>query len=157
MVIKIVDARLLTQSYLTRAQFGKSKFVRTNMRFNHIKAYFCRPDQASKRVFQKAATHLKSRIMRNSISAFAIIVLLASCSTMKPVSSSKQTATRQTTGSTPIEKKNDIKFLDDISNNPQLAASIPDAKNEKKETVTATQAVSLNSNSKATALQIKYG
>jgi len=77
---------------------------------------------------------------------------------MKPVSSNKPAATRQTTGSTPIDKKNDIRFLDDISNNPRLAATLPDAKNEKKETVPSNEPVSsINTNSKATALQIKYG
>ena len=67
----------------------------------------------------------------------SIVLLMASCSSTRPLSSAanKPAASKAVAASKPAEKKkNDIKFLDEISSNPNLAANIPDAKTEEKET-----------------------
>lgn len=63
--------------------------------------------------------------------------------------------------SKPIEtKKNDIKFLDEITANPGLIATIPDTKSEEKETIPAVNAIKLAGNSanagNISSLQLKY-
>jgi lipoprotein Spr len=108
-------------------------------------------------------------MVRNLVIAFSVIVMLTGCASMRPISSAN---TKQQTASTstPVKaapksveaKKNDIKFLDEITANPQLTAAIPDTKTEKKETmsVDATEAILAGNNSRSSGslstLQIKY-
>ena len=109
-------------------------------------------------------------MVRNLVIAFSVIVMLTGCASMRPISSAN---TKQQTASTstpvkaaakPVEaKKNDIKFLDEITANPQLTAAIPDTKTEKKETsmsVDATEAMLAGNNTRSSGslstLQIKY-
>lgn len=104
-------------------------------------------------------------MIRNLITALSIIFLMASCSSSKPVNSSankKPVATKPV--STPKQadnKKNDIKFLDEITANPQLAAGIPDTKTEQKETSVAVNDTKYPANSASygdvSALKLKYG
>jgi murein DD-endopeptidase / murein LD-carboxypeptidase len=102
--------------------------------------------------------------MIRNIFIASLILLIASCSSTKPVSStatnhkannvatpSQQTATR----------KNDIKFLDQISSNPGIAATIPDAKSERKETNTGSAQIKFENSpvpsGDVDALRVKYG
>src|SRR5438045_6054317 len=89
------------------------------------------------------------------------IFLMASCSSTRPINSatSNKSTSKPTQANKPSDtKKNDIKFLDEISSNPGLAASIPEAKTEQK--TTAEPAVNRTTNTAATgdvsALKIKY-
>jgi cell wall-associated NlpC family hydrolase len=103
-------------------------------------------------------------MIRNLVIASLFITLLAGCASMKPVGS---TNTRQAT-STPVTasqktvevKKNDVKFLDEISANPQLTDAIPDTKTELKETVSPVTDSKFTDNNMSgenlSALQIKY-
>jgi cell wall-associated NlpC family hydrolase len=103
-------------------------------------------------------------MIRNLITAlsFVVIVLLASCSSMKPVSSASNKPKIASPASTSLptgNKKNDVKFLDQISSNPQVAAAIPDTKTEKKESAsTGYESNGGNSTSveNASGLQLKY-
>jgi cell wall-associated NlpC family hydrolase len=99
-------------------------------------------------------------MIRNLLIA-TIIILMASCSATRPTSSTtgNKFASKPTQSNTPADtKKKDIKFLDEISSNPGLAASIPDAKTEQK--TTAEPAVNRTTNTAASgdasALKIKY-
>lgn len=77
-------------------------------------------------------------MIRNLLFTVSIMTLLAACSSTKPVSST----THKSVKSTPVptskqidnktEAKRDVKFLDQISSNPQVAAGIPDSKTEEK-------------------------
>jgi cell wall-associated NlpC family hydrolase len=113
-------------------------------------------------------------MLRNLVIAFSVIAMLTGCASMRPMGSantkSPATASTKTPASNPVKtpskpaetKKNDIKFLDEISTNPQLATAIPDTKTERKEqtmSVDATEA-KLAENSRSgrdiSSLQIKY-
>ena len=101
-------------------------------------------------------------MIKNLITALSIVVLLASCSSMKPTGSAanKPASKSPATISTPTgNKKSDIKFLDEITTNPQLSAAIPDTKTERKQT-TAGSETKLSGNASsvenASGLQIKY-
>lgn len=95
----------------------------------------------------------------------SIILLMASCSSTKPLNSSannKPVATKPVATQKPVDnKKNDIKFLDQITANPELTANIPDTKTEQKTTVTAATETKFPDNSASygdvTALKLKYG
>ena len=99
-------------------------------------------------------------MIRNLLIATCII-LMASCSSTKPVSSTavkKPIATQ--TGSTPKPaetQKKDIRFLDQITSNPEIASSIPDAKTEQKEPKSVFAKTTSSSNGDASALKQKYG
>lgn len=101
---------------------------------------------------------------KNLITALSFIVLLASCSNAKRLSSAKnkQVTSFPAASSEPAaDKKNDIKFLDEITANPQLAASIPETKTEEPETVYPAVTDTKISNNSASAgnvsaLQLKY-
>jgi lipoprotein Spr len=102
-------------------------------------------------------------MMRNLLIA-SIIILMASCSSSKPLNSSannKPLTTRPVATQKPIDnKKNDIKFLDQITSNPQLAAAIPDTKTEQKESVVVSESkypAASASYGDVTALKLKYG
>jgi len=86
---------------------------------------------------------------------------MASCSSTKPVNSSinnKHPAKPAAISKPADTKKNDIKFLDEITANPNLAATIPDANTEQKETAeTLNKTKFPNAPSKdVSALKIKY-
>jgi cell wall-associated NlpC family hydrolase len=94
----------------------------------------------------------------------SIIILMASCSNTKPLNSSaskKPVTTKPVATQKPIDnKKNDIKFLDQITANPRLTASIPDTKTEQKTPVTAITETKYPDNASfgdVTALKLKYG
>lgn len=96
---------------------------------------------------------------KNLITALSFIVLLASCSSTKPLGSTRNK--REVASSGPAaDKKNDIKFLDEITANPQLAASIPEAEAEKEETIYPTTEPKISDHSafagNVSALQLKY-
>jgi cell wall-associated NlpC family hydrolase len=103
-------------------------------------------------------------MIRNLVIASLFITLLAGCASMRPVSSAnnKQAAAAPVTVSPkPVEaKKNDVKFLDQISANPQLTDAIPDAKTELKETISPVTETNFTGNNKSnesvSALQMKY-
>lgn len=101
-------------------------------------------------------------MIRNLITALLFVVLLASCSSMRPMGSAnnKPAASSAATSIPTGNKKNDAKFLDKISSNPQVAATIPDTKAEKKETVSAGYEGNASGNSSsienASELQLKY-
>jgi lipoprotein Spr len=111
-------------------------------------------------------------MLRNLVVATSFILLLASCATMrptgsanaKPVVSKPVTASKSAVATKPAEtKKNDVKFLDEITANPQLTTAIPDVTTEKKE-VSYTTPVNESSNAGKTSssenlssLQLKYG
>jgi cell wall-associated NlpC family hydrolase len=109
-------------------------------------------------------------MVRNLVIAFIITAVLTGCASMRPISSANTkpaAAAPVKTVAKPAEtKKNDIKFLDEITANPQLTATIPDTKTEKKEaktmSVDQTEAILLasgNNNSRSSgisSLQIKY-
>jgi lipoprotein Spr len=93
----------------------------------------------------------------------SIIILMASCSSTKPLNSSvnsKPVTPKPVATQKPVDsKKNDIKFLDQITSNPQMAASIPDTKTEQKEIlVVAESKYPANSASygDVAALKLKY-
>jgi hypothetical protein len=88
----------------------------------------------------------------------SIIILMASCSSTKPgigKTSSKPASTVKAEN-----KKNDIKFLDQITANPGLAATIPDTKTEQKESAETLNKTKFPSSSlpsgDISALKIKY-
>jgi NlpC/P60 family len=94
----------------------------------------------------------------------SIIVLMASCSSTKPLNSSvnsKPVTVKPVAMQKPIDnKKNDIKFLDQITANPQLTASIPDTKTERKETIAVPESkypANSASYGDVAALKLKYG
>jgi cell wall-associated NlpC family hydrolase len=94
----------------------------------------------------------------------SIIVLMASCSNTKPTNSSaakKPLTTKPVATQKPVDnKKNDIKFLDEITANPQLTAAIPDTKTEQKTPVTPITETKYPENASygdVTALKLKYG
>jgi cell wall-associated NlpC family hydrolase len=99
-------------------------------------------------------------MIRNLLIA-TFIILMASCSSTRPINSASgnKSTSKPTQANKPTDtKKNDIKFLDEISSNPRLAASIPEAKTEQKMTIEP--AVNRSTNAAATgdvsALKIKY-
>ncbi|MDP4261939.1 MAG: C40 family peptidase [Bacteroidota bacterium] len=104
-------------------------------------------------------------MIRNSIVAVVVIFLLASCSSMRPAGSAvnKQAAAPPPASkpTTANNKKADVKFLDQITANPQLANTIPDAKADKNVTVTPVTEITTTANSSSSsennsALQLKY-
>jgi cell wall-associated NlpC family hydrolase len=107
-------------------------------------------------------------MVRNLVIAFSVIAMLTGCASMRPVSSTNTKPTASAPAKAVVKpaetKKNDIKFLDEITANPQLTATIPDTKTEKKEakpmSVDATEAILLENNSGRSSgissLQIKY-
>lgn len=100
---------------------------------------------------------------RNFIKALAIVIMLASCSSTRPINSmgNKQTSLPPVSKTTSdnSNKKANIKFLDEITADPQLAKTIPDGKTEKDVAVPASGtnvtggSLSASDNS---ALQAKY-
>jgi lipoprotein Spr len=101
-------------------------------------------------------------MIRNLIIA-SMIILMASCSSTKPVNSSannSRPANKFASVSKPADtKKNDIKFLDEITANPSLAAAIPDVKTEEKEPSESLHKTTLNGSSapgNVSALKTKY-
>jgi len=105
-------------------------------------------------------------MVRNLVIAFSVIAMLTGCASMRPINSANTKTSAPApvkTAAKPAEtKKNDIKFLDEITANPQLTSTIPDTKTEKKETVMsvdATEAILAGNNSRSSgisSLQIKY-
>ncbi|HEY6504662.1 MAG TPA: C40 family peptidase [Chitinophagaceae bacterium] len=104
-------------------------------------------------------------MIRNLVIALAFIAILPGCASMKPTGSAntKQVAAKPVTASPkPVEtKRRDIKFLDDITANPGLAATIPDTKTEKKETPSLSAAEAILAGNSASSenvsdLQLKY-
>jgi cell wall-associated NlpC family hydrolase len=106
-------------------------------------------------------------MVRNLVIAFTIIAMLTGCASMRPMgaANTKPSAPAPVkTVAKPVEaKKNDIKFLDEITANPQLSATIPDTKTEKKETKTMSvdesEAILFANNSRSSgvsSLQLKY-
>ncbi|MBC7947073.1 MAG: C40 family peptidase [Chitinophagaceae bacterium] len=96
-------------------------------------------------------------MIRNFLSAFTCIAILVSCSNTRPPVA--KAAPRQVnTPNTPEAKKNDIKFLDEITANPHLSEAIPDVEAEKKPaTVTSSRVLGPSgSSSNVSALQLKY-
>jgi len=100
---------------------------------------------------------------KNLIIALSLIGLLAGCSNAKRLSSTKNkqvTSSPAASSETATDKKNDIKFLDEITANPQLAASIPEAKTEEPVTVYPITQTKISNNSASagnvSALQLKY-
>lgn len=77
-------------------------------------------------------------MIRNLLIVVSVMTLLASCTGSKPVTSVKpkpapaNSTSNSKTGIAKTEPKRDVKFLDEITNNPQAAAGIPDAKTEEK-------------------------
>jgi lipoprotein Spr len=93
----------------------------------------------------------------------SMIIVIASCSSTKSVSprANNRTAAKPTSIPGPADhKKNDIKFLDQITANPNLAANIPDTKTEQKETAETLNRTKFQNNSissgDVSALKIKY-
>lgn len=103
-------------------------------------------------------------MIRNLIIASSII-FMASCSSTKPINSTaanKPVTKKATPVSKPVDtKKKDVKFLDEISSNPNLAADLPDAKTEQKETAETLNKTKFQNGPVAagdiSALKIKYG
>jgi len=125
--------------------------------FADNKVYFCRPAG----LLSRFCTFKPPLMTRNFIIA-SIIILMASCSSTKPVSSSvnNKPPTKAATVSKPADNKKDIKFLDEITANPNLAATIPDAKTEQKESAETLNKTKFSTTSPAkdvSALKIKYG
>lgn len=94
----------------------------------------------------------------------SLILAVASCSSTKPVNSvatNHKPAHTSTNTQQTATKKNDIKFLDQISSNPGIAATIPDAKTERKETNTGSEPVKYENSpvpsGNVDALRTKYG
>ncbi|MFI5129627.1 MAG: C40 family peptidase [Chitinophagales bacterium] len=93
----------------------------------------------------------------------SMIILMASCSSTKPSGSAAKKPLATKSGSTPKpadKKQHDIKFLDQISSNPQIASTIPDAKSEQKETAETLNKTKFPNTSvpagDISALKIKY-
>jgi murein DD-endopeptidase / murein LD-carboxypeptidase len=114
------------------------------------------------------AENFKKIIVRYLITGCVIVVMLASCSNMRPMSSAtpkkavSATTSKVTAENTKKTEKTDIKFLDEISANPQLANAIPDTKTEKNAVVTPVVEIKTTTTSSASAsannsaLQAKY-
>jgi lipoprotein Spr len=103
--------------------------------------------------------------VRSLFAAFVVVVMLASCSSMRPMSSATTKKVAPSPASkvtTEAAKKTDMKFLDEISANPQLANTIPDTKTEKAERdvvvtqVAETKTAANSSLTNNSALQAKY-
>lgn len=98
-------------------------------------------------------------MIRNVITALLFIIFLAGCSSMRPTGSavSKPKTVQKTTPSPVVNKNNDVKFLDEITTNPQLVSGI-DSKTEQKETVISTGNTKLDTKpaENISALKIKY-
>jgi cell wall-associated NlpC family hydrolase len=100
-------------------------------------------------------------MIRNLITALSFIIFLAGCSGIRPTGSaaSKPQAIAQTTTPAPVvNKKNDVKFLDEITANPQVVGGIPNTKIEQKETVISTGNTKLDTKpaENISALKVKY-
>jgi lipoprotein Spr len=102
-------------------------------------------------------------MIRNLLTALTSIIILAGCGSMRPMgtASNKQAPSKQVNKPSTVEpKRTDIKFLDEITANPELTTTIPDAKAEKNESVTfATNtrtAETKSSPENLSALQLKY-
>lgn len=84
-----------------------------------------------------------------------VIIFMASCSSTRPTASGANKP-----ASKPAGPKKDVKFLDEISSNPNLASTIPDAKTEQKETAETLNKTKFANKSVApgdiSALKIKY-
>lgn len=95
-------------------------------------------------------------MLRTVFSAFAFVVLLASCTSLKPVASTRS----QKEQPTEVKKGNDIKFLDEIAVNPSQTTIITETKIQKKGAGPAAPPSNLNNRpsaiEKASSLQIKY-
>jgi len=99
-------------------------------------------------------------MIRNLFIASAII-FMASCSSTRPTASgAHKPAAKPVTASKPADPKKDVKFLDEISSNPSLASTLPDAKVERKETAETLNKTRFANSSVApgdiSALKIKY-
>ena len=86
---------------------------------------------------------------------------MASCSSTRPTASgAKKSAAKPVSSSHKTDNKKDVKFLDEISSNPNLASTIPDAKTEQKETAETLNKTKFPNNSvpagDISALKIKY-
>src|SRR5690606_7058700 len=98
-------------------------------------------------------------MLRPVISAVAIVVLLASCTSLKPTAS---TVNRQTTSSQNVKesKSNDIRFLDDLTVNSSQTTFTAETKIHKKEAGPSAPPSNLANRpsaiESASALQIKY-
>jgi cell wall-associated NlpC family hydrolase len=97
---------------------------------------------------------------KNLITVLSFIALLASCSSIKPISSAnnKQSAISSEPAT---EKKNDIKFLDEITADPQVAAGIAETKTEEQQTIYSDSRTKASGNNptsveNVSALQLKY-
>jgi cell wall-associated NlpC family hydrolase len=125
--------------------------------FADNKVYFCRPAGLLSR-----SSAFKPPLMTRNLIIASIIILMASCSSTKPINSSvkNKPSTKPVSVNKPADnKKNDIKFLDEITANPNLAANIPDAKTEQKETAETLNKTKFSTNTPAkdvSALKIKY-
>src|SRR6185369_15689618 len=91
----------------------------------------------------------------------SVIIFMASCSSTRPTAAgAKKPATTRASSSHPNDNKKDIKFLDEISANPNLASTIPDTKTEQKETAETLNKTKFANNSvpagDISALKIKY-
>jgi lipoprotein Spr len=96
--------------------------------------------------------------MIRNLTIASIIIFMASCSSTRRVNSS---AGNKAPASRPVDnKKKDIKFLDEITANPTLAATIPDTKTEQKESAETLNKTKFQNNPIASgdvsALKIKY-
>lgn len=104
-------------------------------------------------------------MVRNLVIAFSIIALLTGCASMRPTNSTsprQATSVKSASSPKPAETtKKDIRFLDEITANPQLSATIPDARADKNEPLSvSTTEENLATNNASSAnlstLQIKY-
>lgn len=100
-------------------------------------------------------------MIRNATIATAIIALLTGCSSTRPTSSvnHKPAPAPQPVAAKPTAPpaKTDVRFLDQISSNPELAKQLPEARTEEKtQTVPATPVPSTANTAGLTALQMKY-
>lgn len=102
-------------------------------------------------------------MIRNLLTALACISILAGCGSMRPTgtANNKLASPRQVNTPKVAEtKRTDVKFLDEITANPELTTSIPDTKVEKSESVvfaTNTRATGSKASAESiSALQIKY-
>jgi lipoprotein Spr len=99
-------------------------------------------------------------MIKKSFIAVLIIFVLASCSSTKPVASTAHKPAPVKPISNPpatTAKKNDVKFLDQISADPSLASELPEARTEERGPNTAATTNKSNSNTPGfSALQLKY-
>ncbi len=99
-------------------------------------------------------------MIRNLTIALSFIILLASCSSTKPVNTSannKPAAPKPVAATKPVDnKKKDVKFLDEISSNPKISEELPDAKTEQKESINKTKLANNSAASGDVALKLKY-